>query len=344
MDLPSYISQKTMEVLMADLSTKYLGMTLKNPIIAGSSGITQTLKGIQECEKAGAGAVVLKSLFEEQIETLYKDTSGQMSPPWHPEIYDYIERLNKEFGPRDYLSLIKAAKKSVTIPVIASIHCFSVQSWTDFAQKIEESGADGIELNMYIFSSDKNTTAERVENTYLEILRKVKAKITIPVSIKLSPYFTNLTHFAAELNRQGAAGLVFFNRFQPLDIDINNLKPVSGAQFSSPEEKYTSLRWIALLAGELNCDLAASTGLHSSADVIKQLLAGASAVELSSILYQKGIGYISTILDEITAWMQEHNFSSVDQFKGSLSQKSSPHPELYERFQFIQASIRYISE
>jgi len=325
---------------MTDVSTKYLGMTLKNPIIVASSGITQTLKGIRECEKAGAGAVVLKSLFEEQIDTLYKQTSRQMTPPWHPEIYDYIERLNAEFGPYDYLNLIRTAKKSVSIPIIASIHCFSVQSWTRFAEQIEESGADGIELNIYIFSSGKNIKTETVEETYLEILRKVKEKVTIPVSIKLCPFFTSLAHLASELDRHGAAGLVFFNRFQPLDIDINKIQPISGPQFSSPEEKYTSLRWVALLSGELNCDLAASTGLHSSADVIKQLLVGASVTQLSSILYQNGIHYIAVILEEIKTWMKEHNFSSLHQFQGSLSQKRSPHPEFYERFQFIQSSMR----
>lgn len=329
---------------MADLTTTYLGLELQNPLIIGSSGITQSLKGIRQCAEKGAGAVVLKSLFEEQIHARYEQTRQSMAYPWHPEIYDMIERLNADYGPRDYLNLISAAKKAVAIPIIASIHCYSDRFWIEFARQIEAAGADAIELNMHIFPVKRDTSTAEIEEIYRHTVQMLQQEISLPIALKLSPNFTNLFYFTAALDRLGINGLVLFNRFTPFDINIETLEPTSGPPFSQPNEKHTALRWIALLADNLKCDLAASTGNHSGADVIKQLLAGATAVQLCSVLYRDGIEVIPKILQELTEWMNYHQYDSIDQFQGLLNQKKSQNPETFERFQFIQASIRYLAE
>ncbi|MGC9363572.1 MAG: dihydroorotate dehydrogenase-like protein [Fidelibacterota bacterium] len=329
---------------MADLTTSYLGLTLQNPLIVGSSSITQSLQDIRHCEEKGAGAVVLKSLFEEQIHARYEQTRQNMIFPWHPEIYDMIEHLNIDYGPREYLNLITEAKKAITIPVIASIHCYSDRYWIEFARQIEAAGADAIELNMHIFPVKRDTGTAEIEKTYHHTVQLLQEKIALPIALKLSPHFTNLFDFAVSLDRLGINGLVLFNRFTPFDINIETLEPTSGPPFSQPNEKYTALRWIALLSDNLKCDLVASTGNHSGADVIKQLLAGATAVQLCSVLYCDGIEVISKILQELTEWMNHHQFDSIAQFRGLLNQKKSQKPETFERFQFIQASIRYLAE
>lgn len=329
---------------MVDLATTYLGLELQNPLVIGSSGITQSLKGIRQCAENGAGAVVLKSLFEEQIHARYEQTRQTMQFPWHPEIYDMIERLNVDYGPRDYLNLISAAKKAVAIPVIASIHCYSDRYWIEFARQIEAAGADAIELNMHIFPVKRDTSTAEIEEIYRRTVQMLKEKIALPIALKLSPHFTNLFNFAVSLDRLGINGLVLFNRFTPFDINIETLEPTNGPPFSHPNEKHTALRWIALLAENLKCDLAASTGNHSGADVIKQLLAGATAVQLCSVLYRDGIQAIQKILQELTEWMNRHQYDSITQFRGLLNQKKSQKPEIFERFQFIQASIHYLTE
>ncbi len=326
---------------MADLTTSYLGLTLQNPLIVGSSSITQSLQDIRQCEEKGAGAVVLKSLFEEQIHARYEQTRQNMIFPWHPEIYDMIEHLNIDYGPREYLNLITEAKKAITIPVIASIHCYSDRYWIEFARQIEAAGADAIELNMHIFPVKRDTGTAEIEKTYHHTVQLLQEKIALPIALKLSPHFTNLFDFAVSLDRLGINGLVLFNRFVPFDINLRTLEPADGPQFSQPAEKYTSLRWIALLSGNLHCDLAASTGNHTGADVIKQLLAGATAVQLCSTLYRHGIDHIVTILNDINEWMNNHQFDTVAQFRGSLNQSNSQKPAIYERFQFIQATTRY---
>lgn len=329
---------------MADLTTTYLGLELQNPLIVGSSGITQTLKGIRQCAENGAAAVVLKSLFEEQIESQYEPVRQNMATPWHPEIYDYIDRLNLDYGPRDYLDLISSAKKAVDIPIIASINCYSNRFWIEFAKQIEAAGADAIELNMHIFPTKKETSTANIEALYIETLRQLKETISLPIALKLAPHFTNLQNFADTLDRLKVTALVLFNRFLPFDINIDTLESADGPQLSHPDEKHNTLRWIALLSGDLNCELAASTGNYTGADVIKQLLAGATVIQLCSTLYRNSIGYILTILKEIEIWMKNHNFENIDQFRGLLNRTNTDKPELYERFQFISRSLRYLSK
>ena len=322
---------------MADLSTHCMGLQLANPLVVASCGFGKTLKGIRSCAEAGAGAIVLKSLFEEQIRT---ETAGLEHQSWlsgHAEAFDYVRRMGMALGPKEYLKLIEEAKKAVPIPIIASLNCISAEWWIEYAQQVELAGADALELNASILPSDADRQPDEVEDLYYEILDEVKSRVTIPVALKIGPYFTSLANFSRTLDERGISALVLFNRFYQLDIDVEAMELSSGYQFSSPSELGQTLRWIALLAGRLDCDLVASTGVHDGAGVIKLLLAGASAVQLCSTLYLNGLEQIGRILEEIERWMKQHYFSSLEEFKGTLSQDTSNRPELYERLQYIKA-------
>jgi dihydroorotate dehydrogenase (fumarate) len=323
---------------MADLSTKYMGLELKNPIIVASCGLVSTSEGVKRCADAGAGAVVLKSLFEEQIDMESRDLVAEQS--WlygHPEAFDYASGMSKELGPRDYLKLIESAKASVSIPVIASLNCISPKWWVDYAQQIELAGADGMELNTSIMPSDPDRKSSDVENLYLDVLQEVSSHVKIPIAVKVGPYFSSMANVALELSKRGAKALVLFNRFYQLDIDVENVKLKPGYRFSSPDEISLPLRWIALLSGRIGCDLAASTGVHDGLDVIKQILAGATAVQVCSALYLKGLKQVGSMLETVENWMSGHGHSSPEDFRGRLSQMESDKPELYERLQYIRA-------
>ncbi len=324
---------------MIDLSTKYMGLDLRNPLIVASCSLAKTLDGVRHCANAGAGAVVLKSLFEEQIDAEVKDIEQYSLPSWRPEAFDYVRGMGMALGPREYLTLVEEAKKAVTIPVIASLNCISPKWWVEYAKQIVNAGADGLELNISMMPSEPERTGMEIENIYFRILEEVKAHINIPIAVKIGPYFTSMARIADELSKRGASALVLFNRFYQPNIDIEKLELAPGYSFSSPEEIGLSLRWIALLAGRVKCDMAASTGVHDGAGVIKQLLAGANAVQLCSTLYLNGIKQIGTILKEVEAWMKKHNFKSIDEFRGKLSQTQSDRPELYERIQYIKALV-----
>jgi len=322
---------------MVDLSTKYMGLDLPNPLIVASCSLVRSLEGVRRCAAAGAGGIVLKSLFEEQIEAETRELEEGSWLPGHNEAREYVRKMGMALGPRGYLKLIEEAKKAVSIPIIASLNCVSPKWWTDYAKQIAGAGADGLELNMAVMPSDPQRSSKEIEGLYLEIFEKVKWRIGIPIAVKIGPYFTSMARMAWELCRRGASALVLFNRFYQFDIDIEKLALAPGYGFSSPEEMSLSLRWIALLAGKLSCDLAASTGVHYGAGVIKQLLAGASAVQVCSTLYINGIEQIGRILEEVRAWMSQHGFDSIDQIRGKLSQMESDRPELYERLQYIEA-------
>jgi dihydroorotate dehydrogenase (fumarate) len=322
---------------MADLSTSYMGLKLRNPIIVGSSGLTHTLDNIIKIEENGGGAVVLKSLFEEQISNAIARTYHQSEDNYgYPEALDYISHYTRENDLERYLKLIRDAKKTVSIPVIASINCVSSAEWVTFAKNIQEAGADALELNIFILPSDPRRKAGQSEQVYFEIIQSVIKQVSIPVSAKISYYFSGLTNMMLQLSWTGISGLVLFNRFFSPDIDIDKFEVTTTNVFSSPEEMALSLRWVAMLSGRVQCDIAASTGVHDGHGVIKQLLAGAKAVQIASVLYKKGFEQIGVMTGELESWMEKHNFSATKDFIGKLSLKQVENPAAYERVQFMK--------
>ncbi|RLD78061.1 MAG: diguanylate cyclase [Bacteroidetes bacterium] len=320
-----------------DLSTKYLGLELKNPVIVGSSGLTDSVKKIADLEKFGAGAVVLKSIFEEEITMEYEKVLAEEAPSRYKDDYlDYFDYKIKEQNITNYIKLIADAKKAVKIPIIASINCNSSHEWTYFATKIEEAGADALELNIFVLPSTLDKSIEDIDHVYLEIINNVKNIIKIPLSIKISYFFSNLGRAIKVLSKTGVDGIVLFNRFYSPDIDLDKMEIISTNVFSTPQELPTSLRWIGIMANRVKCDLAASTGVHDGKAVVKQLLAGADAVQMVSCLYQNGPEYLKTVIREIEEWMTEKGFESVDDFRGKLSQEQFVNPTLYERVQFMK--------
>ena len=314
-----------------------MGLELKNPLVVSSSGLTNTIQGIERSFRAGAGAVVLKSLFEEQIDYELRGQKQSDELSMHPEADEYIDRMGKELGPSDYLGLIREAKKRVEGPVIASVNCVSSKWWGDWARQIEDAGADALELNVAIMPRGREQSAAQIEEHFLHIIERVRRGLGIPIAVKLGPYFTALPHFVARLHAAGVKGLVLFNRFYQLDIDVKTMKLVAGYQFSSPGEIYPTIRWTSLLSGQCECDIAASTGVSGGEDVIKLLLAGAHVVQICSTLYRNGYEHLSAMLKEIEAWMRRAKFGSIDEYRGALSQQTSEEPAAYERLQYIQA-------
>jgi dihydroorotate dehydrogenase (fumarate) len=282
---------------------------------------------------------VLKSLFEEQIQAETEDLEQYVWMSGHTEAFEYISKMGMALGPREYLKLIEAAKSKVSVPIIASLNCISPKWWTGYAKQIAVAGADGLELNISVMPSDPRRSSEEIEGLYLEILAGVRAEIDIPIAVKIGSHFSSVARIADELCRRGASALVLFNRFYQLDIDIEKLKLTPGYSFSSPEEIGVPLRWIALLSGRVKCDLAASTGVHDGAGVIKQLLAGAAVVQICSTLYVNGLEQVSRMLRKLEEWMKRHDFESVAQIRGKMSQMESDRPELYERLQYIKALV-----
>lgn len=324
---------------MIDLKTSYMGLELHNPVVVASSGLTATVDSLKKLEETGAGAVVLKSIFEEQIAVDVDDLTQNTWLPGHPEAFDYVREMGFALGPAKYLDFITDAKRAVSIPVIASLNCVSPSWWTDYAKRVEDAGADALELNISVMPSDSKRTSAEIEKIYLDILESVKSKVKLALALKIGPYFTSMSRFADELARRGASALVFFNRFYQFDIDPEKLVLVPGNPLSMPCESSNCLRWVALLSGRLGIDLAASTGAHESGDVVKHLLAGAAVVQLASTLYKNGVGKVTSILSGLKEWMAAHNFKTLADFRGRLSQAHSEKPELYERLQYIKALV-----
>ena len=322
-----------------DLTTSYLGLELKNPIIAGSSGMTGNLEGIINMEKHGAAAVVLKSIFEEEIlleeQTQMKEAEkNSMIYSGLSETLDYLDLHLREENLQKFLQLIRDAKKAVSIPVIASINCLSDEDWTHFTRRMEEAGADALELNMFLNSADfKN---KEFEKAYFRIIEKVLATVKIPVSLKISKYFTRLGLSVKALSETGISALVMFNRFYSPDIDIEKMELARPQMYSSPDEIYETLRWISIMSERVTCKLAASTGIHNGDDVIKMLLAGASAIQVVSTLYKNGPEQIQRMLTRVEAWMSEQGFDSLEQFRGKISRKYGADPAAFERMQFMK--------
>lgn len=320
-----------------DLTTTYLGLKLKSPIIIGSSGLTDTPEKNAELEKHGAGAVVLKSIFEEEItlehEQILKEESSQR---YKDDYLDYFDYRIKETNIDRYLDLIVETKKMVNLPVIASINCNTSHEWSYFAKRIQDAGADALELNIFILPSVIGLSAETIESRYLEIIRNVRNQVKIPIAVKMSHYFSNLAGMIAQLSHTNIGGLVLFNRSYSPDIDIERMEITSSNVLSSPKDLTQSLRWIAIMANRVKCDLAASTGVHDGKAVIKQLLAGATAVQVVSAIYEKGYQQLDMMLWDLAEWMIHKNYENISQFKGLLSQEKQVNPALFERVQFMK--------
>lgn len=322
---------------MVNLETSYMGLKLKNPLIVGSSGLTRSVENIIEIARQGAGAVVLKSLFEEQIlneanTTLNQNLLGNL----YPEAVDYVVNYTQGNDVAKYLKLIEDSKKAVDIPIIASINCVSNNGWTSFAKQIEDAGADGLELNIFVLPSNPGASGQTNEALYFDIAEDVLDKVKIPVALKISYYFSSLAQMVTKLSWTGVKGIVLFNRFFSPDIDIEKLEIKPSNIFSSPAEMTTPLRWIAMLSDRVNCDLAASTGIHDGNGMIKQLLAGAKAVQIASVLYKKGFQQIGNMIETLESWMDRKNFSKLEDFVGMMGMDEAKNPAAYERVQFMK--------
>lgn len=316
-----------------------MGFELASPVIASSSGITDSVDNLKQLEQCGAGAVVLKSLFEEEIIAEMQRTETQMQRPGFtfPDMADMFDYVDADNGVANYLDLIGRAKQAVALPVIASVNCISAQKWTYFAREIEQQGADGLELNVFLMPSDFDAAdAVSFERSYFEIIQMVLDQVSIPVSVKLSHYFTLLGKTLQEISQSGIRGLVLFNRFFSPDFDLQQVGIVPSNVFSSPAELALSLRWIAIMSGRVGCDLAASTGVHDGDGVIKQILAGANAVQVASVLYQQGIDTVQQMNQRLSGWMAEQGHSSLADFRGALSQARVKNPAAYDRVQFVK--------
>lgn len=324
---------------MVNLATKYMGLNLKNPIIVSSSSLTHSAEGAQRCADAGASAIVLKSLFEEQINSDVKALADSSVPSFHTEEWDYIQRMGLDMNADEYLKIIEESKAKVDIPVIASLNCISTDRWSEFAKNIEAVGADAIELNIAVMPRQFDENPDKIEQHIYNIVSNVKEHVNIPVAVKLGPYFTSMPRVAKNVRKAGASALVLFNRFYQTDIDINKMAHDSKNKYSSPAEMSNTLRWISLLYQQVGCSLVGNTGIHDGEALIKQLLVGARAVEICSTLFVNGMGQIQLMLDDLQKWMEEKGYESVDDFRGNMSHKNSKYPEYFERQQYIRALV-----
>ncbi len=319
---------------MADLRTNYLGIALRNPIIVSSSGLTNTVSKIKKLEDNNAGAVVIKSIFEEQIN---HETSSLLQHNDYPEAGDYILNYSKSNTIEEYLKLIEGAKSELEIPIIASVNCVSTEDWISFAKQLEEAGADALELNIHIVVADLSLSSADIEQKYYNIVKEVKKNVNIPIAVKIGNHFTNLGYMINQLYSHGASGVVMFNRFYEPDIDIDSLQFTSAEVFSTPNDLRHSLRWVGMLSDIVkNIDISASTGIHDSEAAIKMLLAGATTVQVCSTLYKNGIEELNNIVEGIEEWMDENAYESVDYFRKLMSYKKIKNPSIYERAQFMK--------
>ena len=323
-----------------NLKTTYLGLNLRTPLIVSASPLSDSIDNIQRMEDSGASAVVLYSLFEEQIrleryELHWNLMQGTES---FPEALNYFPEPPELFtGPEAYLKHIQRAKKTVSIPIIASLNGSTPSGWTSFAKQIQQAGADALELNLYHIPTDMKISGADLEHQFMDVVRAVRAEVTIPIAVKASPFFTNFSNVAKRFVEHGANGLVLFNRFYQPDIELESLEVAPHVFFSTPMAMRLPLRWVAILYDRLGASLAATSGIHRGSDALKMLMAGADVTMLCSALMRHGIGHIRVIEQEIVSWMSEHEYESVEQLKGSLSHKNCPDPSAFERAQYMRA-------
>jgi len=319
--------------------TNYLGLSLNSPLIVSSSGLTSSVEKIRKLEESGAGAVVLKSLFEEQINY---EAGSMIESGLSPEAHDYITRYSKENALESYLKLIEEAKSKVKIPIIASINCMSDSEWVSFARDIENAGADALELNVFFIASEAGQSSEKYEDLYCNILLKVKSATKMPVAVKIGYHFTSLVNMVHKLYLRGANAVVLFNRFYEPDIDIEKMEMSTGGVFSSPADIRQSLRWVGIISDKVSkMDIAASTGIHDGKAAVKQILAGAKAVQVCSVLYEKGNEQLQVMNNEIAKWMDRKGFKTIEEFRGKLNYRNISNPSAYERSQFMKYFSTY---
>jgi len=327
-----------------DLTTRYLGLNLRSPIVPSASPLSDDLDNIRRLEDAGAGALVMHSLFEEQLsrdaETLqhhlmYGTESFAEALTYLPESHEY------RLGPDEYLELLRKAKSAVKIPIIASLNGSSIGGWIDYARQMQQAGADALELNIYSIPTNLDSTAAEIEQSYMDILGAVKSVVSLPIAVKLSPFFSNTANVAKRLDQAGAAGLVLFNRFYQPDMDLDTLEIKTNVLLSTPQAMRLPLRWIAILYDRVKANLAATSGIYSAEDVLKVLMAGADVAMMCSALLRHGIDHIRSVEKEMCEWLEEHDYESVRQLQGSMSQKYCSDPAAFERAQYMRALLSY---
>jgi len=328
-----------------DLSTNYLGLKLRTPLVpSAAQPLTENVDNIKLMEDSGASAVVMHSLFEEQLSLERREIYESMvqgTESFAEALTYFPEPTEFSVGPETYLQNIAAAKNAVKIPIIASLNGSSLGGWVNYAKKIQQAGADALELNIYWIPTDPSLSSIRIEDSYIEILRSVKQQVTIPVAVKLGPFFTNFANMARRLESVGADGLTLFNRFYQPDIDLESLEVYPNILLSTPMAMRLPLRWIAILRDELGLSLAATSGIHRASDAIKMLLAGADVTMLCSALLRHGVKHIAAVENDLRSWLEEHEYESVEQMKGSMSHKNCPDPAAFERAQYMRAVSTY---
>jgi dihydroorotate dehydrogenase (fumarate) len=329
---------------MVDLKTNYLGLSLKNPLVASASPLSKKVETAAELEKAGVAAIVMYSLFEEQIiqESLKLDRDLSRGTYSFSEALDFIPDYGTySIGPENYLEQLANVKQAVNIPVIGSLNGVTSGGWVDYAQKIEQAGADALELNLYDLSTDPDVTSSQLEDGHISLVSDIRKQVNIPIAIKLSPFYTALPNFARRLTEAGADGLVLFNRFYQPDFDLEELEVVPNLVLSNSHELRLPLRWIAILYGQIQADFALTSGLHNAEDLLKSIMAGASVAMTASELLHNGIERVSVILADLQTWMEEHEYESINQMKGSMSQKAVDKPDTFERANYMKVLSSY---
>jgi len=329
---------------MIDLSTSYMGLDLKHPIVPGSSPLSKKISGIKQLEDAGAPAVVLFSIFEEQLknEADQLDDFLSSNADFNAEAQSFFPSYDDfETGPEEYLEHIRKAKEATDIPIIASLNGVSLSGWTSYAKQIQEAGANGLELNMYYMAADPGISGSQVEDRYVEVIKSIKNSVQIPVSIKLSPFFSSISNMAVKLNEAGANSLVLFNRFYQPEININEMAVEPRLVLSTSHDKYLPMRWIAILFEKIKGDLAASTGVHYTEDVVQMLMAGASITQVTSVLLEKKLSWISETTNNLSSWLEKHEYNSVKEIVGIMSQNKCNEPAAYERANYMKVLMSY---
>jgi dihydroorotate dehydrogenase (fumarate) len=327
-----------------DLTTRYLGLNLRTPLVPSASPLSFDVDGIKHMEDSGASAVVMHSVFEEQVRGELEEVQNRLqygtesfaeAVTYFPQPTEFIS------GPEEYLGKIRKAKEAVGIPIIASLNGTAIGGWVDYAKQIQQAGADALELNIYWIPTEMDRSSTEIEQTYIDIAKAVKAVVQIPVAVKLSPFFSNMASFAKRLDETGVNGLVLFNRFYQPDFNLDQLEINASIHLSTPHDMRLPLRWIAILYGRIKADLAATSGIHTASDVIKMLMAGADVTMLCSVLLSKGLGVIRKIETDMADWLSEHDYQSVRQLQGSMSQKYCADPSAFERAQYMRAIMAY---
>jgi dihydroorotate dehydrogenase (fumarate) len=330
---------------MPDLTTTYLGLQLRNPLVASASPLSKKVDTVRRLEDAGAAAVVMYSLFEEQITHESQELDHYLERGTHSyaESLSYFPDLGSyNLGSGPYLEHLHRVKRAVDIPVIGSLNGISSGGWVQYAQRIEQAGADALELNIYYLPTDPNLSGAELEEEYVKLVREVRATVKIPIALKLSPFFTSLPHIARRFVEAGANGLVLFNRFYQPDFDLEELEVIPNLELSTSHELRLPLRWIALLYGRIETDFALTSGVHTAQDVLKAMMAGASVAMTTSALLEYGIGRLTHILTDLQAWMEEHEYESVTSMKGSMSQRAVAEPAAFERANYMKVLNAFI--